>query len=407
MELAKHQLSALERMHNGCILYGTVGSGKTRTSLAYFYLKVCKGDMRINNTGHYIPMKEPKNLYIITTAQKRDKKEWEMELYDFPINNDISVNIDSWQNIKKYSDISNSFFIFDEQRVVGSGTWVKAFLKICRKNQWILLSATPGDKWKDYIPVFIANGFYINKTDFQRQHMMFDPFVTKYPKFIGYKNEGILIKRRNEILVIMKDLRHTERHIKEILVEYDKEKYKQAIKKRWDPYDNEPIAEIAKLCFVLRHIVNSDHSRMDKVLDLINAHNKVIIFYNYDFELYIIKNALAANQIPFKEWNGHRHDKLPNGNLWAYIVQYTSGSDGWNCTECDTVIFYSLNYSYKTMIQAMGRIDRMNTKYTDLYYYKFVSTSTIDKSIKRALDNGQIFNESAFLEAKNFMKKQK
>ena len=73
----------------------------------------------------------PKDLYIITTAKKRDTLEWEGELSPFLLSTNPDVNlyqnkvvIDSWNNISKYKDITDAFFIFDEQRVVGSGTWV-------------------------------------------------------------------------------------------------------------------------------------------------------------------------------------------------------------------------------------------------------------------------------------------
>ena len=166
IQLRDYQLDAVRRMKNGCILCGGVGSGKSRTALAYYYL--CE-DGEIG-TDEYVPMGDPpKDLYIITTARKRDTCEWEGELSPFLLSPNHEVNlysnkvvIDSWNNIQKYAEVQNAFFIFDEQRVVGTGAWVKAFLRITKANRWILLSATPGDTWQDYIPVFIANGFYKN-----------------------------------------------------------------------------------------------------------------------------------------------------------------------------------------------------------------------------------------------------
>ena len=195
VQLDGNQLLALEQLKSGSILCGGVGSGKSRTSLAYFTVKECKGGLN----GE--PMKDPKNLYIITTAKKRDSKEWEDEFPPFPFD-EIDICIDSWNNIGKYADVKDSFFIFDEQRLVGSGAWVKAFLKISKSNHWILLSATPGDTWMDYIPVFIANGFYKNRTEFIRRHVVYSRFA-KFPKVDHYVETGRLLRLRKSILVNM------------------------------------------------------------------------------------------------------------------------------------------------------------------------------------------------------------
>lgn len=400
IRLYYYQNEAVKKMRNGCILCGGVGSGKSRTALAYYY-KEQGGDL---NTVNYSYMKRPKDLYIITTARKRDTLEWEGELAPFllsthPEHNMLYGNkviVDSWNNVKKYTDIKNSFFIFDEQRVVGSGTWVKSFLKITKNNDWILLSATPGDTWTDYIPVFIANGFYKNKTEFSREHIVYSRF-SKYPKIDRYVNTGRLIRLRNRILVDMDFERKTTAHHEDIYCRYDISKYKDAIKNRWDPYKNEPIQQASGLCYVLRRIVNEDESRQVALLELFEKHPKMIIFYNFDYELDILKGLYYGEEVSIAEWNGHKHQPVPNNaERWVYLVQYTAGAEGWNCIKTDTIVFYSQNYSYKTMEQASGRIDRLNTPYTDLYYYHLKSRSGIDLAIAKALSQKKKFNERKF-----------
>lgn len=402
IDLYDHQKAAIEKMKNGCVLCGGVGSGKSRTALAYFYNKVCEGSFPTEDK-EWQPMKEPRDLYIITTAKKRDSKEWLHECNPFRIFEDpkesvdgIKVVVDSWNNIKKYQKIFGAFFIFDEQRVVGYGAWTKSFLKIAKQNQWVLLSATPGDVWMDYCPVFIANGFYKHKTDFCERHVRWAR-GSKYPKIDGYYNQGILTKHRNDILITMQDKRHTVRHELVIPVSYNKVKYKSIWKDRWDIYDNRPIKETGKLFFLLRRVVNEDVDRIDALVKLLEEHKKVIIFYNYDYEKDIITDICSRMAIPFTEWNGHKHEEIPEGNNWAYIVQYSAGCEGWNCTSTNVMIFYSQSYSYRMTEQAMGRIDRMNTTFTDLYYYKLRSHAPIDDGIKRALANKRNFNQNAFL----------
>lgn len=399
IKLYQHQLDALRKMRNGCILNGGVGSGKSRTSLAYYFL------LQGGKLDPYKPMEcGAKDLYIITTARKRDTLEWEMELPIFllskdpeenALNHGVKVVIDSWNNIKKYQDVEGAFFIFDEQRVVGSGAWVKAFLKITKVNEWILLSATPGDTWTDYIPVFLANGFYRNKTEFIREHVIYSRYA-KFPKVDRYVGLRRLERLRDRILVDMDFQRKTVQHHEDVYVRYDISKYKEAIKLRWDPYKQEPIQQAAGLCYVLRRIVNEDQSRQVALLELFEKHPKMIVFYNFDYELDILKGLYYGENVEIAEWNGHKHQPVPESDSWAYLVQYTAGAEGWNCITTDTIVFYSQNYSYKIVEQASGRIDRINTRYIDLYYYHLRSRSGIDLAIWRALKEKKKFNERKF-----------
>ena len=402
-ELYPHQLEAVKRLRDGCILCGGVGSGKSRASLAYYFLT--EGG-QIIDCGRELRRSEKnlRDLYIITTAQKRDKHEWEEEMSHFLLwgiskeNGSFwgnSVKVDSWNNISKYIDVKDAFFIFDEQRVIGRGVWVKSFLKITKDNRWILLSATPGDCWSDYIPVFIANGFYRNRTEFNAEHCVYNRF-SKYPKVDRYINTGRLIRLRDKILVDMPVQKSAVSHHEIIQVSYDRLAVKEFIKTRWNPYDKCPIENAAQFSYVFRKIVNSDPSRSLAVLELVEAANRAIIFYNYDYELDILKSLQYGKDVAIAQWNGHVHQEIPNTDKWVYLVQYTAGCEGWNCIKTDTIIFFSQNYSYRVMTQASGRIDRLNTPYRDLYYYHLKSSSPIDLSIDRAVKAKKKFNEGRF-----------
>ena len=403
IKLYDYQTDAVQKMKNGCILCGGVGSGKSRTSLAYYYQ--LQGG--VLNSNKYVKMKNPKDLYIITTARKRDTLEWEKELCIFLLSTNPETNgytnkvvVDSWNNIKKYQEVEGAFFIFDEQRVVGSGAWVNSFLKLANANEWILLSATPGDTWQDYIPVFIANGFYKNRTEFCREHIVYKRF-SKFPQVDRYINTGRLIRLRNRILVEMDFERPTISHHEDVLVTYDIKTYKEVGKTRWDIYNDEPIENAGVLCYVWRRIVNSDGSRQKAVLDLVREHPRSIIFYNFDYELDILKSLPYEEDVEIAEWNGHAHQPIPEGKKWVYLVQYTAGCEGWNCIKTDTIVFYSQNYSYKVMHQASGRIDRLNTPFRDLYYYHLKSKAPIDIAISRALKEKKNFNETRFVSGKD------
>ena len=396
--LYDYQMDAVNRMKNGCILNGGVGSGKSRTGL-YYYFKEQGGSINPD----YVPMKNPRDLYIITTAMKRDSLEWEGELTYFRLSKDPELNyytnkvvIDSWNNIQKYKNVNGAFFIFDEDRVTGKGKWVKAFLNIARKNKWIILSATPGDTWEQYIPVFVANGFYKNKTEFSREHIIYSRF-TKYPKIDRYIGTGKLIRLRNQILIDMDFSRKIIAHHEDIYVKYDVMKYKDAMRTRWDPFKNEPIQQASGLCYVLRRIVNEDESRQVALLEIFEKHPKIIIFYNFDYELNILKGLYYGNDCEIAEWNGHEHQLIPQSKKWVYLVQYAAGCEGWNCIKTDTIVFYSQNYSYKVLAQSSGRIDRLNTPFRDLYYYHLKTRSGIDLAISKALSEKKQFNESRWV----------
>lgn len=421
INLMPHQKKAIEELRNGSILCGGVGTGKSLTALAYYYIYICRGVVWCGvELG---PMLEPRPLYIITTARKRDTKEWEAELEKFDLNKDeVPIVIDSWNNIAKYTKVVGAFFIFDEQRLVGSGKWVRSFYKIARRNQWIILSATPGDTWKDYIPVFVANGFYDNKTDFLMQHAVYNPYITKYPKIDRWTGVGRLERLRRQITVRMEFMKATKQHWKTIKdLEYDKETYQKIFKDRWDPFEDKPIENISQCCYLLRkassmmktkimanHKVVEVNARAANVFHLCcEKHPKLIVFYNYDYELEAMKETFEIMQndlilysglkkFTVAEWNGHKHEPIPDANRWIYLVQYTAGAEGWNCIETDATAFYSRSYSYKAMMQAAGRIDRLNTPFEDLYYYVYESDAPIDRAIERALNGKKDFNERLF-----------
>lgn len=432
IELRDYQQDTIKRMHNGCILYGGVGAGKSITALAYFYQEVCGGD--ISSLGS---VSTPRDLVVITTAKKRDSLDWESDAVKFGISRDrgcsvdgIAISVDSWNNLEKYEDVSDAFFIFDEQRLVGSGSWVKSFLKIAKRNQWILLSATPGDTWLDYIPVFIANGFYPNRTAFKREHVVYSSY-TKFPKVERYLGIGTLVRHKNAVLVEMPYRSNATRHDIDVEVSFNKGLLQKVVKDRWHVYENRPLKDVAELFSVSRKVVNTDASRMQMVRQLITTHPRVIVFYNFDYELELLRSLIGAGnqtiELPTQsqnkpvrgytfvpsngisqstptetsvltvaEWNGHKHEQIPKTDRWVYLVQYLAGAEGWNCVETDAMIFYSRTYSWKIFEQAHGRIDRMNTPFSDLYYYHLVSKSWIDLAIGKSLRVKKSFNEAKY-----------
>lgn len=383
VDLYPHQQEAVDKLSNGKILWGGVGSGKSLTAVAY-----------------YMKCEAPKDVYVITTAKKRDALDWEREFVKYGVykSKDATtagvLRVDSWNNIAKYKSVRNAFFIFDEQRIVGSGEWSKAFIFISRHNNWILLSATPGDTWMDYVPVFIANGFYHNRTEFKREHVVYNPY-SKFPKIDRYENTAKLYKHRRELLVHMPYRSHTVRLSQNIHVSHDTQLYNRVVKDRWHVYEDRPAESVGELFYTMRKVVNSDPSRVEEIRKLTKKHPRLIVFYNFDYELKLLRTL--SEETTVAEWNGHKHEEIPNAERWLYLVQYVAGSEGWNCTTTDAMVFYSLTYSYKNWHQAHGRTDRLNTPFKELHYYVLLSNSTIDRVVKLSLDGKKSFNEKDFV----------
>lgn len=403
VSLRDHQKEALAKMKDGCILWGGVGSGKSRVGLAY-----------------YMMTEEHEDLYVITTAKKRDSLDWTTEAARFGIGREPepgeehilpdaslagTLHVDSWNNIHKYTDVEGAFFIFDEQRLVGGGKWAKSFLKIAKRNRWILLSATPGDTWLDYIPVFVANGFYRNRTEFKHEHVIYAPF-SKYPKVERYVNVQRLVRHRNDILIHMPYEKETVRHPINCWVEHDEIAMARVSHGRWNIFDDKPIRDVSDLFHQMRRVANTHPSRLHKIRELLQKHPRLIVFYNFDYELEILRtirdetalgqDGASGPKLHYAEWNGHKHEPIPDTERWLYVVQYIAGAEGWNCTTTNAVAFWSLTYSYKLWEQAHGRIDRLNTPFTDLFYYTLRSKAAIDWAIWRSLKSKKNFQTSHF-----------
>lgn len=401
VNLYDYQKKAVDRMRPGCILCGNVGSGKSRTALAYYVKHICKGSYSKKGGSSGVSLGAPVPLYVITTARKRDTFEWDEELAHFHLSQDKDISlsfvkVDSWNNIEKYTGVEKAFFIFDEHHLVGKGAWSKSFLKIAKKNRWVVLTATPGDVWFDYWAIFVANGFYKNLTDFTRQHVVFQRF-SKFPKIERYVDTWKLERLRDQILISMDKVKRATRHHSYVKAGYDSDIYETVSKKKWNVYENRPIESVSEACYLLRRIVNSDPRRIECVKDILKNHPRSIVFYNFNYELEMLRDMCEKENLIFSEWNGHKHQALPEGDKWVYLVQYVSGSEGWNCTETDTIIFFSMTYSYKCLEQSCGRIDRVNTPFHDLYYYHIFSDSSIDYAIRRCVKNKKDFNEKAFM----------
>lgn len=388
VQLYPHQEKAVSELHNGSILWGGVGTGKSITAATY-----------------YMRNEAPRNVYVITTAKKRDSLDWESEFAKYGVGKAVDatvagvLTVDSWNNIGRYRDVKDAFFIFDEQRLVGSGEWSKHYLAISKSNRWILLTATPGDTWLDYVPVFIANGFYRNRSEFKREHVVYRPF-TKFPQIDRYVGVGRLVRLRNDLLVEMPYARHTVRESIDVPVEYDVKAYERATKDRWNVFKNAPIKDVAELFLVMRRITATNPTRLEAVRTLLEKHPRLIVFYNFDFELEMLRTLTDTAGVTVSEWNGHKHEAIPESESWVYLVQYVAGAEGWNCTTTDAMVFYSLTYSYKIWEQAHGRIDRLNTPYTTLYYYTLLSNSLIDKAVRASLRTKKSFNEKRFMGTK-------
>lgn len=406
VSMYRWQLEALVRMHNGCVLTGepgkSVGAGKSRTAIAYWWTRVCGGGLNFQN-GKLTKIKKRVDLVIITTARKRDTTEWWKDIAPFGVTFDpklnplgVTLEIDSWNNISKYTKRKGQFFIFDEQKALGGGVWGKSLVKIAKNNQWIMLTGTPGDVWMDYCQVFVANGYYKNRTEFIQTHVVYDRWA-KFPKISGYRAVRRLETNRNRMLVIMNAEKLAERHVEWVSYPYDTDLYERVQNRRADPETGEPYRNASELCNALRLYSGASEGHSERFLELVKDRQRVIVFYNRNWELERLRDLGRSVDVPVYELNGHKHDDVPSDGRWWYLVQYAAGAEAWNCVTTDCMVFWSASYSWKQMEQAYGRIDRINTPYSDLYYFVMTNDSSIEKSVRSAIGRKEVFNERAFV----------
>ena len=348
-KLDEGQQEALKKLRNGNILCGKVGTGKSRVGLAYYHCKVGGGQINGKARGlkeDQTPMLHPKDLYIITTAKKRDNGEWEEELNAYGLSTDpsksrygdsVRVTVDSWNNIKKYVDACGAFFLFDEQRVVGYGSWSKAFIKIARSNEWIFLTATPGDCWMDYLSIFIANGFFKNKRDFEYRHVIYNRY-SMYPQVDRYVDDFILQRMRDDILVNIEFEKPTVRHQEVRTITYDRDLYRQTMKDRWNYYENKPVDNISEL----ERCILSDLGSMGK--------NKgVPAQADYQYMQFKLVNSLRHMKnwgvnIVWTAWETAEQFVSPSGSQYTRLLPKMSMKIVDNiCGLCDIVGWITVN----------------------------------------------------------------
>lgn len=378
-----YQKRAINQMHNGCILCGGVGAGKSLTSLGYID--------KVYPSG---------TVYIITPARKRNTGEW----FDDIRKNDMDETrfvVDSWNNLSKYKDVKDAFFLFDEQKVSGKGTWAKSLIRIAKSNQWILLSATPGDTYDDYATVLIANGFVRNRTTWYDEYC-----VTKSQPFfhiVDHKNKDVIDMMIRRIFIKM-DYQSDKKRIERVIPIQARSagEEKEILMTHKAPGAQMPFTTFAAAIAYVRMNCYDKSKKTEALRKIIEKHKKIIVFYNFLSEKLEIERAAIDANVTINFYNGQRHDPIPDTDEWVYGVQYNSGAEAWNCITTNAMVFYSPNYSYKTMEQAHGRIDRVNSPYECLYYYMLLNELNIDNKVMNALSSKKDFNEKMLEEERTW-----
>ena len=206
------------------------------------------------------------------------------------------------------------------------------------------------------------------------------------------------MRNRRQILVPMVYKKVTERKRQLIYSEYNTDNYHKIMKERWNIFEDKPIENASELLQIIRKTVATDPDRKLNAKIMMDAHDRLIIFYNYNYERDVLIEIAEELGKEYFEWNGHAHEDIPDQEQWLYFVQYTAGAEGWNCISTNVIMFYSVNYSFRYMEQAEGRIDRINTPYNVLEYYYLTSHSQIEKDILSTVNRKKNFNASAWVE---------
>lgn len=391
--LYNFQRQLLNSIEENYIIAADTGTGKTMMAI-HHYLK--------HNTG------EP--LLILAPPQKIKEGGWQREL-DFVAshyNIEIPYDIISYGVLsKRWKEYKDWFLVMDECHYVKNPTSQrgKAAINLTKQStNFLLLSATPSSNgWGDTIAYMIMFGYYKNKTQFLKEHAVYNRIdygngpvnvVSDYrdQEKLQKLYQSFSIKLAKEDCLDLPPLVFEKVHFKPSK-EYNIIKKDRVLGE--ELFDN-----ISKLQHGLRFYANqADKLKYTEML-LEGTEENVIIFYNYKQENEELKKIAKKLKKKVFEVSGSKTN-LPDKEKWTSlknsvtIVQYQAGAAGIELQYANIVIFHTPTYSYQDYEQALGRAYR-NGQTKKVTVYQYITKNTIETSIYQALAAKKDFTEELF-----------
>lgn len=415
IELLPNQIESIKHWKEKPFDLSDAGVGKTYSALGAYLQSGCSKLLVICLAPKVADFAEDGALMDIdiTPLNKGTKKNKEL----LAQSDKVAISFESvWRitELLKWVD-KDTFIIVDEAHKVGVTTSkvTKFVMKLTKKTKYVrLLTATPvsNGKLENYYPqLYMLNVFRKPKKEFEELFVikqMRQMGSMRFMQIVGYQNEHLLNDMINSVAVRFK--RDKDYFPEDYVLKTKKPAmYAKLKKNRMYKADNGEVIELdnsSKLFNAMRCVshgfllgINKQVSKepFERLNQILETHNdeRIVIFYNYNVELEMLKQVLDKLKRPYSQYNGASKDlkSFKDKDNGVVLAHYKSASTGINDFVIANVTIYnsmpleSINYE-----QSKARTDRYGQTKKPLYYHIVPETPT-EKKIFETVTNGKDF----------------
>lgn len=378
---------------------------------------------------HYIRKAYPQPLLILAPASKVRSSDWSRELEEVFAAHNLALPEYQVLSYDKFAyNPSNDAFrkgkrpkwhefapdyggkewavIADEVQYckAPSSNRSKALYHVAKNASFFIgLSGTPmPNGWIDFANYSKIFGFTKGITEFKKKYCDIQTYKG-FPEIVGYWRIPELEKQWRSIAKPLSRENATElpeRTFYNIKLKAPRIYFEYLVDRKNEQgvlLDNP-----SKLAHALRQsLAKNKIDRLDEILS--STSDNVVVFYNYELELQLIKEMLAKkhkDKMMFEQ-NGHKHE-IPPKEAWERVhnsvtlAHYKSGATGVEMQYANITIYYSPTYSYAEYEQSKGRTHR-NGQTKKCIYYRFYSVGTIEKNIWECIAQKKDFSEKLWI----------
>ncbi|WP_368076685.1 SNF2-related protein [Clostridium tyrobutyricum] len=286
----------------------------------------------------------------------------------------------------------------------------KFILKMKAKNI-ILLSGTPtGGKYEQLWSQCKLLGWKISKKLYWQEFIksvLLDIGGFKIKKVTGYKNVDRLKRKLHEYgAVFMKtdEVFELPEQIEQKIKIKNTKEYKIFKKDRLITINNTELVgdtSLTKMLYLRQLSSQYNKNKVNQLKDILEStEDRIIIFYNFNKELEIIKKLCEKLDKPISIINGAVKD-LDNFNQYnnsITLVQYQAGAMGHNLQKSNKIIYFSLPLQSELFEQSKKRIHRIGQEKTCFYWY-LITQNSIEEQIYQTLKERRDYTNKLFEES--------
>lgn len=415
MKLYEHQKEGLEAVKDldHVAFYWDMGLGKTFAGSekmmqlgAKFNLVVCQKSKIDDWYEHFIKNYDANPCYL---TKVKDLKAFMKVSESVPVPSVYIINYDLVWRRPELLKLKDFTLLLDESSLIQNETAKRSkfILKLKPKNV-ILLSGTPtGGKYEKLWSQMHLLGWNISKDLYWKQFVnveYLDTLGRSIPIVTGYKNVDRLKRKMNQygcqFLKTDDVFDLPAQNFQKIKVDSSKE-YRQFKKDRVvDIGDIELVGDttLKKMLYERQLCGIYSEAKLKAFTDLLaSTDDRLIVFYNFNGELYQMQAVCDSVERPYSVVNGKVKD------LSAYeqksdsvtFLQYQAGAMGLNLQKACRMVFYTLPLSSELYEQAKKRIHRIGQK-KPCFYYQLICKGSIEEKILRTLEMRKDYTEKLF-----------